>query len=96
MLFFIQTTRFYPDKFEQLGFNRNDDGLYVYTKDKSLWKERALLDLGYGKEKGLVRILELCFESLIQLVYESMSSNFIRINVERMQLLFFRRKTNGF
>ncbi len=68
MLFFVQTTRFYPDKFEQLGFNRNDDGLYVYTKDKSLWRERALLDLGYGKEKGLVRIPELNFESLIQLV----------------------------
>ncbi len=68
MLFFIQTTRFYPDKFEKLGFKKNDDGLYVYTKDNSLWRERALLDLGYGREKGLVRIPELSFESLIQLV----------------------------
>lgn len=69
MLFFIQTTRFYPDRFEKFGFNKNHDGLYVYEKDNSLWREKTLLDLGYGKEKGLVRIPELSFEKLIQLVF---------------------------
>ena len=68
MLFFIQTTRFYPNNFEKLGFVLKDNGLYTYQKDNSLWEERKLLDLGYGKEKGLVRIPTLNFNSLIQLV----------------------------
>ncbi len=46
MLFFIQTTRFYPENFEKLGFLKKDDGFYIYTKDNSLWKEKPLLDLG--------------------------------------------------
>lgn len=68
MLYFVQTTRFYPDNFEKLGFNKVDDELFMYNKDKSLWKKRYLLDLGYGKEIGLVRMPELAFDQLISLV----------------------------
>ena len=62
MLFFIQAARFYPKDFEKLGFLKKDDGFYIYTKDNSLWKKKLLLDLGYGKENGLVRIFDLCFK----------------------------------
>ena len=65
MLYFVQTTRFFPDVFEKLGFNKVDDELFMYNKDKSLWKKRYLLDLGYGKEIGLVRMPELAFDQLI-------------------------------
>ena len=65
---FIQTTRFYPENFEKLGFLKKDDGFYIYTKDNSLWKEKPLLDLGYGKENGLVRIFDLSFNDLVKLV----------------------------
>ena len=68
MLFFIQTIRFYPEGFEKLGFLKKDDGFYIYTKDNSLWKEKPLLDLGYGKENGLVRIFDLSFNDLVKLV----------------------------
>lgn len=68
MLFFIQTTRFYPKNFEKLGFLKKDDGFYIYTKDNSLWKEKPLLDLGYGKENGLVRMPNLNFNDLVKLV----------------------------
>lgn len=65
---FIQTTRFYPEGFEKLGFLKKDDGFYIYTKDNSLWKEKPLLDLGYGKENGLVKIFDLSFNDLVKLV----------------------------
>ena len=75
MLYFVQTTRFYPDNFEKLGFIKIDDELFMYKKDKSFWKKRNLLDLGYGKEIGLVRTPELTFDQLISLVLIEYSGN---------------------
>lgn len=75
MLHFVQTTRFYPDNFEKLGFNKIDNELFIYKKDQSLWKKRYLLDLGYGKEIGLVRTPELTFDQLISLVLIEYSGN---------------------
>lgn len=39
MLYFVQTTRFYPDNFEKLGFKKIDDDLFMYREDESLWKK---------------------------------------------------------
>ena len=71
MLYFVQTTRFSPNTFERLGFVKIEiDGeqIFMYTKDKSFWKERKLLDIGWGRENGLVRTPELTFEQLVPLV----------------------------
>lgn len=75
MLFFVQTTRFYPDNFEKLGFKKIDDKLFMHLKDNSLWEKRYLLDLGYGKEIGLVRQPELTFDKLISLVLTEYNGN---------------------
>jgi hypothetical protein len=71
MLYFVQTARFSPNTFERLGFVKieiDDEQIFMYTKDKSFWKRRDLLDIGWGKEHGLVRTPELAFEQLIPLV----------------------------
>ena len=75
MLHFVQTTRFYPNNFEKLGFKKINDDLFMYHEDKSLWKKTYLLDLGYGKEIGLVRTPELTFDQLISLVLIEYSGN---------------------
>ena len=71
MLYFVQTTRFSPNTFERLGFVKIEiDGeqIFMYKQDKSFWKERKLLDIGWGRENGLVRTPELTFEQLVPLV----------------------------
>ena len=75
MLYFVQTTRFYPNNFEKLGFKKINDDLFVYREDKSIWKKTYLLDLGYGKEIGLVRIPEPNFNQLISLVFIEYNGN---------------------
>ena len=69
MIFFIQKTRSYPESFEKLGFKKVEDNLYLRTQDNSLWQQKKLLDLGYGKETGLARQPALTFEELIPLVF---------------------------
>ena len=68
MKYFMQTIRFCPD-FSSLGFEKNEEGLYVNILDNSLWVERKLLDLGWRREEGLCRIPLLSFEQLLELVF---------------------------
>lgn len=75
MKHFIQTIRFSPNNFELLGFKKLGNGIYLWPEDKSVWKERKLLDLGYGRENGLVRQPELQFEQLLALVFDKNVNN---------------------
>ncbi len=69
MKYFMQTTRFYPNSHKDFGLEKLENGLYLMKEDNSLWKERKLYDLGWGKEKGFCRLPELSFDELIQLAF---------------------------
>ncbi len=69
MKYFVQTTRFSPDSYEGLGFVKTDNHLYRLQEDGSVWAERALYDLGWGREKGLYRLPLPSFEQLISFVF---------------------------
>jgi hypothetical protein len=69
MKYFVQTTRFSPASFEELGFVKADDHLYRSQEDGSIWAERALYDLGWGRERGLCRLPLPNFEQLISFAF---------------------------
>lgn len=72
MRFFIQKTHCSPDSFSELGFRQVENGLYSYALDGSMWKQRKLADMGWGRECGLCRLPELNFDQLISLVLLSL------------------------
>lgn len=69
MIYFMQTTRFYPKSFEDFGLKKIEGNLYLSVVDNSVWKERKLYDLGYGREIGFYRMPELTFDELIKLAF---------------------------
>lgn len=82
MKYFIQTTRFSP-QFNILGFEKIEEGIYKNTLDNSLWIERNLLDLGWGREIGLCRTPLLSFEKLLELVFTFFDDNSKKISDEQ-------------
>ena len=68
MRYFVQTVRFCPS-FEKLGYQHIDNNQYIYT-DGSLWESKELLDLGWGNEKGLIRIPLPNYDQLLSLVFQ--------------------------
>ncbi|MDE7263069.1 MAG: hypothetical protein K2N64_00225, partial [Anaeroplasmataceae bacterium] len=82
MKYFIQTIRLCPN-FNILGFEKTEEGLYRNTLDNSLWVERDLLDLGWGREKGLCRTPLLSFEKLLELVFMTFNTNSKKITDEQ-------------
>ena len=69
MKYFMQTICFSPSSYERLGLEKIGENLYVSKEDGSVWKERSLYDLGWGREKGYCRMPELPFEKLIVLAF---------------------------
>ena len=51
MLHFVQTTRFYPNNFEKLGFKKINDDLFMYHEDKLILASSDPCDLAvnYGR-----------------------------------------------
>lgn len=74
MLYFVQNV-ILSKNFEQLGFKKIDNEYYEYIKDNSLWKEKKLLDLGFGKGDGLYRFPILSFNQLLPLVFVKYKEN---------------------
>ena len=69
MKYFIQTVRFNPSSFEQLGFEHIKDDLFYFKEDGSTWQKRELADIGWGNENGLCRLPMLSFDKLINLAF---------------------------
>ena len=65
----MQTIRFYPKSYTDFGLKKLDGDIYLLVEDNSMWKERKLYDLGYGKEIGFFRMPELSFDELINLTF---------------------------
>lgn len=82
MKYFIQTIRLCPN-FDTLGFKKIEEGLYRNILDNSLWIERNLFDLGWGKEKGLCRTPLLSFEKLLELVFATFDTKSKKITDEQ-------------
>lgn len=68
MRYFVQTVHFSPS-FEKLGYQYIGNNQYVYT-DGSLWESKELLDLGWGNEKGLIRLPLPDYDKLLLLAFQ--------------------------
>ena len=68
MRYFVQTVRFSPS-FEKLGYQYIGNNQYVDT-DGSLWESKELLDLGWGNEKGLIRLPLPDYDKLLLLAFQ--------------------------
>lgn len=73
MKYFIQTTRFVPKSYQDFGLVKLNDNIYQMKSDNSLWIQRRLYDLGYGRENGFCRLPLLSFDQLINLAFVSLN-----------------------
>lgn len=55
---------------KNFGLKKIENETYVKIDDGSIWKERPLLDLGWGKENGFYRVPLLPKEKLLELVID--------------------------
>lgn len=69
MKYFMQTICFSPSSHEAFGLEKIGENCYILKEDCSVWTERKLYDLGWGRERGYCRMPNLTFDKLIELAF---------------------------
>lgn len=72
-VYFLMSFRFDKNKPEDFGLDScpGDAGVYIRPSDGSQWLQKDLYDFGWGNESGFVRLPELDFDQLWQLLTRS-------------------------